>query len=269
MLRVNQLGGCGAGRTGGSAMAVVRSLGLTDGLKLCLDAGDAASYASGQSWLDLSGNGYDFFRGADGSATASDPTFNGTAGRLSGGEYLSFDGGDYFTYDSANETWMHALHKDNALFSSVQWVYSASPTSNNKLWGTRGASGNTGCVLTLGTSNLNFIVQNAGAGVLSQSTAGLPSANAWHFVAMSLDEAAGANGLKLVLDGAVSSLTSTYSSPAAGNASFTLQIGAGGNSNAPVANNTRIAMHLMWQGVALTVEQLAALYQATRRRFSA
>ena len=45
------------------AITMLRRLGLTNGLKLCLDAGDANSYTSGEPWLDTSGNGYDFNRG--------------------------------------------------------------------------------------------------------------------------------------------------------------------------------------------------------------
>src|SRR5688572_16443964 len=41
----------------------IQGLGLTTGLQFSLDAGSADSYTSGQSWLDLSGNGQDFFRG--------------------------------------------------------------------------------------------------------------------------------------------------------------------------------------------------------------
>ena len=48
-------------------------LGLTTNLKLCLDAGDLASVASGSQtkWLYVSGGGYDFFRGTDGTSQAS------------------------------------------------------------------------------------------------------------------------------------------------------------------------------------------------------
>ena len=100
---------------------VINALGLTGGLKLVLDAGDVSSYSSGQSWLDLSGNGYDFYLGDTSSSESSDPTFNGTPGNLSTSEYFAFDGGDYFIYDSANETWMQNIHKDNAKFTICIW----------------------------------------------------------------------------------------------------------------------------------------------------
>ena len=96
--------------------------GLTSGLRVVLDAGSADA-GSGQSWLDVSGNGVDFFRGADGNSSTDDPAYNGTLGNLSSSEYYSYDGGDFFTYDSTNESWMQDMHKDNAEFSIAMWLY--------------------------------------------------------------------------------------------------------------------------------------------------
>ena len=96
---------------------------LTSGLQLCLDAGSASSYdGSSQKWLDLSGNGQDFFRGADGSATTDDPTFNGSAGGLSSSEYFSLDGGDFFRYDAANTAAMNGVHHNNAFSAAACFV---------------------------------------------------------------------------------------------------------------------------------------------------
>src|SRR5688572_10725967 len=105
-------------------LTILNGLGLTANLKLCLDAGDNLSApAAATSWLDRSGNGYDFFRGTTSGADATDPTFNGTPGELSAAEYWSFDGGDFFRYDTTNETWMQNLHKNNALLSFFCWLY--------------------------------------------------------------------------------------------------------------------------------------------------
>jgi len=98
---------------------IIRGLSLDTNLKLCLDAGEGDSYTSGQSWLDLAGSGYDFFLGQDGSSDSTDPTFNGVANTMTSSEYWSFDGGDYFTYDTTNETWMENLHKAGALLILV------------------------------------------------------------------------------------------------------------------------------------------------------
>jgi len=48
-----------------TARAIIRQLGLDDSLALCLDAGDGASYTSGQLWLDTSGEGIDYYFGVN------------------------------------------------------------------------------------------------------------------------------------------------------------------------------------------------------------
>lgn len=46
-----------------TARAIIRQYGLDDSLALCLDAGDGASYTSGQLWLDTGGGGNNFYFG--------------------------------------------------------------------------------------------------------------------------------------------------------------------------------------------------------------
>lgn len=113
----------------GSLYTSILKLGLTSGLQLCLDAGDAESYdGTSQKWLDRSGGGYDFFRGTDGTSQATDPTFNGTAGAVSSSEYFSDDGGDYLTYDTTIETWMQNLGKSGQSVSVFAHAYFPSDT---------------------------------------------------------------------------------------------------------------------------------------------
>jgi len=53
---------------------------------------------------------YDFYRGANSTATTDDPTFNGSAGSTAA--YWSFDGGDFFSLKSGtNTTFLNNLHK--------------------------------------------------------------------------------------------------------------------------------------------------------------
>lgn len=254
---------------GADMMYVVKKLGLTGGLKLCLDAGDAASYTSGQSWLDRSGNGYDFFLGADGSATATDPAFNGTAGGRSASEYFSVDGGDYFRYDTTNETWMQNIHKDNANFTILLWTYTASLGAINGYAGTRGAAGNTGFAFFADGVQLNLSVQNAGSTVLLlQPTTLVPLVNQWNFMAVSLNEATGANGAVMQRNELQTLHTSTYSSPAAGNGTNTLEFGSRGGANSPLPSASRVAAVAAWEGASLSAPQLQSVFQATRGRFS-
>ena len=246
---------------------VIKRLGLKSGLKLILDAGDSSSYASGQSWLDRSGGGYDFFLGATSGSEASDPTFNGTAGTI--GAYWSFDGGDYFKYDSANETWMENLHKDNAKFSIATWIYIGTAATVQYFCGNAGsAAGHTGIRFGYTASNQSLLeILNNGANPLAQFTTATFGAGAWTFLGISLDEAVGANGLLMQINSTQETYTSTYTSPASGASSFTLEIASRGNASLPLTNTSRMAAFCMWESAALTAAQMLALYQATRRRF--
>jgi hypothetical protein len=251
------------------------SLGLTTNLKLCLDAGDAASYTSGQKWLDTSGNGHDFFRGTSSSTQSSDPTFNGSAGGKSSAEYWSFDGGDKFTYDNTNETWMQNLHKDGAIFTFACWFYRNTNTPSDlwQLFGTLSdTSTDTGIHFYVDDTDYRLVVHvvNNGdevLGVSSIAEAGVTTLNAWNFISVSINEPAGAGGIIYNLNGvgAVEAELASYVSPSASNADATATIGALG-SNFPFPSGTRLAQLAMWEGTALTADNLAAIYEATRSR---
>ncbi len=250
----------------------IRRCGLTSGLKLCLDAGDAASYSSGQSWLDRSGNGFDFFLGATGSSEASDPTFNGTAGQRTSSVYWSFDGGDYFRYDTTNETWMNNLHKDNAKFTLIAGVQIATLGALIGISGTGSIEGSTTGVtwFTRDTDDrLSLRVRNGASLALSDLTGPVVTAAVPQFVAVSIDEAVGANGGVHYLNGSVVSFTSTYSSPSTGSAGNTMEIGSASGAGNILPSASRLWFFAAWEGVALTLGQLHALYQCTRGRFGA
>lgn len=245
---------------------VLRKLGLTPGLQFCLDAGDAASFASGQSWLDRSGNGQDFFVGLNGSATASDPTFTGTAGRLSSGEYFACDGGDYFTYDTANETWMESLHKDSALFSFACWMYPAGSAANG-LFGTLGNSAsNHGAQLLCNTSNGNVSYQvGNGSGTLAlNASSNLGAvAGAWQFFAVMVNEAESRVVRMRNLTAAETS--SAYGSPSSSAATSVFGVGQLGGGSTPLPNGGRIAFAAAWTGER-TVKQMRDFYALTSPR---
>ena len=248
--------------------SIIQRQGLTSNLKLCLDAGDGSSYTSGQSWLDRSGNGYDFFRGTTSSAQASDPTFNGSADGRSSSEYWSTDGGDFFRYDTTNETWMQNIHKNNAQFTFVFWFYPISFGGTDNLMGNQsGSAANIGFRFRTNIFGiLNFQVSNASV-LACDISLGTLNAAAWNFIGFSLNEATGANGALINVNGSASTATSTYTSPNAGSATYTTEILAGGNSSGPWDSGTRIAGVIAWEGTTLTAAQLAALYQASRVRF--
>jgi hypothetical protein len=252
---------------GAPMIYTVRKLGLTGNLRVCLDAGDDASYASGQSWLDTSGNGYDFFRGADGSATGTDPTFNGTAGRRTASEYFSFDGGDYFTYDTTIEAWMQTLHKDNAVFTAAGWLLLTTGSVQTILGtlggGVAGSSHGINFQTTAGNA-LQLFVGNASTGTTITSTATF--AAAWSFIAIALDESVGAGGGTFQINGTQEAFNSAYSSPSSSNASGNMQLGARGSAVGPIANTGRMATMNVWDR-RLSTAELLTLFMATRGRF--
>ena len=259
-------------KAGGTLFQVLTGLGLTTNLKLCLDAGASSSYdpaVQTDKWLDISGNGYDFFLGSGTGADAADPTFNGNAGGLSANEYWSFDGGDYFTYDTTNETWMDALHKDNAMLTAVGWVQIGALGGTVGILGTSGAgTGNIGCrIIKLSADTMQFAVFNAGTVLAYNTSPTTVSEDVWVFIAVSLTEATGADGTFIAINSTFVSATSTYTSPSAAAATFAFQIGAQGNAVNPMPATSRMAELAVWQGTALSQDNITSIYNATRGRF--
>ena len=260
-----------------SLYGAITANGLTGNLQLCLDAGDVSSYTgSGQSWLDRSGNGYDFYRGAGSGSEASDPTFNGTAGALTSSEYFSVDGGDWFTYDSANETWMQNLHKDNAAYTILAILYPGAVNSYQDICGTGASSAETGFDLAINGSAKFYLEvdrSSAGSPAITKTSDSSLSATTWQFLAVSLNEATGLGGGFLWRNGAylqvggADTFNSTYTSPSTGSAAGTFQIGArGGTQATPLLNGSRIAGFAAWS-TALTKAQLDSIYSQLASRF--
>jgi hypothetical protein len=250
-----------------SLIETVRKLGLAANLKLALDAGDILSYpGSGTKWLDTSGLGHDF----DFGATTKSPAFNGVAGQRSAAEFMSYDGGDVFNYDSANETWMNNLHKDNALWSFVAWLRIGALGAAQRIFGTSSASNSqAGIDVAFGATNLLTISFRNASGTSGLNAASTLAAVAgdWAFFAGSVNEAIGAGGILYRKDATTDTDAATITSPSAANAGFTMQLGAAGNDITPLSNGSRMAMFGMWEGAALSDNSLKAIFNGTRRRF--
>lgn len=250
-----------------SGQYIAEKTGLSSSLQLCLDAGENASLpAASTQWLDLSGNGYDFDFGA---ATAA-PTINGTPGDLLKGTYLGFDGGDYLTYDSANEAWMNGLHKDSAVFWAACWIYPAGATANNIIGNNQGSTSAHGIdwhVNTSTTRNFLRIANGTGTAAFNSNLLSSFVDGSWQFAAIAVDEAAGTGFM--CRNAGYQSITPTYSSPSASDASFTLQVGARGNNSGPLPNGARLGMLLMGTGSIPSQDAFTAFYRASRCRFEA
>lgn len=243
-------------------------LGLTDNLRLCLDAGDSASYGgSGQKWVDRSGNGFDFFVGADVSATATDPTFTGSAGGISSGEYWAHDAGDYFTYDSTNETWMNNLHKAGAQYTIAAWVYLGNATTVQRICGTTAATAaNAGVSFDVSVAGVpNVAVRKSGSSqFIVPSSISIPAA-AWRFVAVSFSDTL--STCRFRVNSALAFTSGGYTGASTANATNTMQISAGGLASSPLTSGSRLAMFAAWEGLRLSQDQEAALFTSTRARF--
>lgn len=265
------------GRSWLTLSEAINEAALTGNLKLALDVGDAASYTSGQKWLDQSGNGYDFFLGADAGATgdpSTSPSF--AAGKKSA--YFSTGGtGAYFKYDAANETWMNNLHKNGAAFTIFAVVYVDGGDVNPRTvcCATQAFGGSAGIFLESGTNYVNFQVIGASGTVLSKAGLGgsIPGGYpGWHFVALSLDEAVGAGGGFFYANGAYAQVSgsdtfdSTYVSPSAAAASMVMRLL--NDDSGTSGSNSRIAMFAAWD-VAMGKAAIDRLYYRLLNRYSA
>lgn len=257
-----------------SLSQAIASAGLTTNCKLILDAADVDSYpGTGQKWLDRSGNGYDFFRGNSASSEGADPTFTGTAGDISRSTYWAFDGGDYFTYDTTNETWMDSLHKDGAIWSALIAFQIPNLGAQAALFGTAETT-NPGVNFTMDASEkLEVKAFRSGATALNVTAGTGVSQNTWHIAGLSINEPTGSGGGFLYLDGNYlqvagnNTFDATYSSPSSSAAERPLQIGARGGDQERLANGSRLGFLAIWQGTALSKANFDTLYTALKGRY--
>jgi hypothetical protein len=247
---------------GTSALAIAHSLGLRGTLKICLDCRDSRSDNDGSQILDLSGNGHDFNRG-DNVTSTTYPTFTGTANSRTA--YRAFDAGDYLTLETANPSWVNDLHKANGAYWVAAGLYHA--TDTGAILGTNGTSlgAATGINATISAGDALVVrARNAGSLVLSATSTALLTENAWNFVAWTVNSAAGASGGFLQINAAAETFDATYTSPAAGDATTTLNIGALGGGAVPLGAGDRLAFILIGTG-GKTAAQLTSMFRAYRR----
>ncbi len=244
----------------------ITTAGLTGNLQYALDAGDAASYSgAGQSWLDTSGNGQDFFRGLNGSPGALDPTFNGTPGIVSSSEFWSFDD-DMFTYDSALTPMMTGAHLAGANFTLMMVIRFGSVSESNVMTGSR--EPDPGIIWGVrSTAKNHFVIRKTGVTVLNIESDDLVLANTIYFFALSVNEA-GSTGF-LYRDGAFSQVSASNTF----NASYPSPGGSAGHwgisrsdAHSEMSTGSRIYMTAAWD-TALSKVQLDGLFNEVKNRF--
>lgn len=252
-----------------SLQTTISSLGLTTSLQLVLDAGDLASYdGTSQTWVDVNA-GNNFIRGSTTGGQTSDPTFNGTAGRQSASEYFSFDGGDYFQ-EGSDLAFANSWNKDNAAFTFVQAIYYAHGSSAEPVFYNAENSGDIGVALQIiASDDAPFVnVFSGGGGTalsLNASSALALTTSAWNFYAVAVNEATGANGATIKVNGSLEQFTSTYTSPSASNPSNPIRLGHNGGSLF-YTSGTRIGCVAAWNR-RLSNSELASLYAAMQPKY--
>lgn len=256
----------------------LKTLGLTSGLKLCLDAGSRRSYpGTGQSFLDLSGTGSNFYLGATSSPEASDPTFNGVPGHESSSEYFSVNGSQYFTIAGGNPSWVQNLHANNFLATFVGWIkLAAAPSSTDyAIFGTSPMiAADIGFMYEMYLNsfsskiNMSYYFNNGSSGTshsLSYTSTNSYSSSSWLFFALSYNEGGGAGAsFATVQDEAPYTFNGNNANANSGTATYPLQIFAGGNGQYPTKSGSQLAKTAIWSGVALTAAQVLSIFNATK-----
>lgn len=257
---------------------IIRANGLTSNLKTALDIGDIQSYKSGQNIFDRSVLHYKYLRGADNTATTDDPTFNGTLGLQSANEYLSFDGGDYISYDATGapwiEQWMLDLAKTGSL-SCFGICYLNNTVSPTYLFSTRGSLNSDygvsiGAVSSFGLMKLNISWTMTSGGPAGLGSAGptISSTGLYVFGASSTVDGAGNHSYVIHVNGtnytASGNLGSTLASNDAVNAP---KIFARGDAGAKAPSGSRLYALAVWQGRMLSTTDFTNLWNGMHTRF--
>lgn len=254
---------------------------VTNGLVCRLDAGNSSSYSgSGDTFGNLvsvpaDGSGQsanDYTRGAGGGTDK--PTFNGSAGGLSASEYWSFDGvDDTFQLSGSNTTFINSLHQDNAAFTLIAMMRTpALITPANTIFATHARTGNTrGIAFDINDSgsSLRLFVGTNSLAALDVTSSVTLSTSTIYMVGVSINEATGSNGLLFYANNgskSTSSDTSTYSSPASGNAAATARIGSLTDNSKYFGTGTRFYQWLMYNR-ALSEGELDQNFNFLRGRY--
>lgn len=269
-------------------LITLQQCGAMNGLQCLLDAGDGRSSfgdqpsgtASFWAWHDVRyllspAPAYvaHWARGGSLNTVESiDPVFNGTPNSLNDTNYYSFDGTQCFTLNGGNagNPWIQNLHKDNAKFGFLYWVYLGTPVDPNvpQLF-CNAAGGSAGIQFDINppaSPLLRLVVGNgAGLAINTSSSFSIPSFK-WLCVGVSVNEAA--NSGFFFMNGQQSTFAAAYASPSAGNAIYDAAISYyPASSNHRLWPGSRLGAAFMWESVAPSFNQFNAIYQATRGRF--
>lgn len=244
--------------------AILTGLGLS--ALLALDPADDVSYdGSSQTFVDVSGNGNDFYRGVTSAVQATDPTFVGVAGSVDEDTYFSFDGGDFFREVSSAMSFAESWHSENAEWTFVAMVYTPAPgLAGASLFNWGEKSG--GYVLVSTSRNLQLVRQNAAGTIQFVSTTMTVNASEWAMLAVRCNEPGGGARFNVNLTSEDKVWTSSYNATAAG----PVVIGARYASAVPTSylpNGARLGPVAAF-GSVLSDEAIASLYAEFKKRYT-
>ena len=250
-------------------------LGLETSLRFTLDAAMAGSYKVGNNrWYDVANllgstrsGGINFYVGLDATiGSATDPTFNGVENGGSANEYFSFDGGDYFHYDSTNWQFMNELSEDGATWSVFTWIYlPAIPTGGQSIFGTNAGiltDEGVGLFFTTGGNLVAQFSNATGTAALQTNSGTIPLQVGWNAIGYSINEAA--NRMTFFCNGTTKAFAATFVSPGTTDPASRFQIGARGNAHSPMGAGSRMASFAMWQPLELTQANFEEIFKYTR-----
>ncbi|UOK73022.1 hypothetical protein [Ancylobacter polymorphus] len=235
---------------------------------IVLDAGDPASYTSGNTWVDVQ-NANNVYVGDDGSGFGAFPSLEGGVGALSSAFAMTSISRSLFR-STGTPSYAESWHKNNGAFTVAALIYVPAWSSGQGVYlfsTCSGATSSVGLRSTLRPASaarqmVLDVVKGSGGAALSQIgdvTAYLVD-SAWNFVAIAIDESVGSNGLTFHCNGQNVQANSTYSSPSASASSGPYDV------SGPIAgtNGNKIKMFAGWSS-RLTTTQLGDLYNRVRQ----
>lgn len=245
---------------------MIQGAGASANLDFCLDAAAGASYdGTSQTWVDLTGNGNSFFRGATSGSEASDPTFSGTANKRSSAEKFTFDTGDFFR-ETAGHTFAESWHKENGV-ATILGVATRPSGGTNFIPFANSGGLSPGVVFQLSASGSNIALVLLVVGELIQTSVFGPGLfDAPVFFAVAWDAAVGTDGITFQINGTRQTGPSTYGAPiGTSNSSVPYQIGA---ADAITSANGSEAFCLAAWTRRLSNTELDAIYAKLKKRYT-
>ena len=215
---------------------------ITDGLVLCLDAGNPKSYpGSGTTWTDLSGNGYV-------GTLQNSPTYN-----VNNGGYFEFDGVD--TAITTN------LTRDNDNFSYSAWFRYGGGTGERDIIDTFEGTSTEWTRLNVLNGNHSFHIDNDNNKTVLQGSAA--QTNVWYNSVGTWDPSTGS--MKLYVNGELDAQTTKAQTTTISGLS-NLFIGARSSSSYLEVFIGNIACVYVYSKT-LTPQEIQQNYNALKSRF--